>query len=100
MNGDSGIVNSDSGNDRKSVHVQPEQVFTMNRNRCSRSTRMSVHDQPDYALLPVVERRIGNAQLPTHLDHAGPSFGLAQGKGDLLLGKLGLFHDKILLSVK
>ena len=49
VNGDSGNVNSDSGNNRKSVHVQPEQVFTMNRNRCSRSTRMSVHDQPDYA---------------------------------------------------
>ena len=49
VNGDSGHVNTDSGKDRESVHVQPEQVFTMNRNRCSRSTRMSVHDQPDYA---------------------------------------------------
>ncbi len=49
VNGDSGNVNTDSGNNRKSVHVQPEQVFTMNRNRCSRSTGMSVHDQPDYA---------------------------------------------------
>ena len=50
VNGDSGNVNTDSGKDRESVHVQPEQVFTMNRNRCSRSTGMSVHDQPDYAL--------------------------------------------------
>ena len=68
VNGDSGNVNTDSGKDRESVHVQPEQVFTMNRNRCSRSTRMSVHDQPDYAITDALvmalwRRRPGQALL-------------------------------------
>ena len=33
----------------KSVHVEPEQVFTLNRNRCSRSTGIGVHVEPESA---------------------------------------------------
>src|SRR6266581_4140251 len=40
---------------RKSVHVQPKQPFTINRNRCSRSTEMTVHLRPKYATAAVLE---------------------------------------------
>jgi hypothetical protein len=42
-------VNSNSGKTGKSVHVQPELVFTFNQNRCSRSTGMGVQFAPEYA---------------------------------------------------
>jgi hypothetical protein len=49
VNTHSGMVNSDSGKTGKSVHVQPDWVFTFNQNRCSRSTGMGVHFAPEYA---------------------------------------------------
>ena len=49
VNSDSGMVNGDSGKTGKSVHVEPEWVFTLNQNRCSRCARMGVHDGPEYA---------------------------------------------------
>ena len=33
----------------KSVHDEPECLFTFRQNRCSRQTRISVHDGPEYA---------------------------------------------------
>ena len=36
-------------NGPESVHVQPESVFTLNRNRCSRSTGIGVHVEPESA---------------------------------------------------
>jgi hypothetical protein len=42
-------VNSNSGKTGKSVHVQPEWVFTFDQNRCSRSAGISVHFGPEYA---------------------------------------------------
>jgi len=44
-------VNTDSGKSLKSVHLQPESLFTLNQNGCSRSSGMGVHDGPEYALL-------------------------------------------------
>jgi len=37
----------DSGAHRKSVHLGPEFMFTMIRNRCSRCARISVHVAPE-----------------------------------------------------
>lgn len=34
---------------RKNVHVRSERAFTLNRNQCSRSPRMTVHVAPEYA---------------------------------------------------
>jgi hypothetical protein len=42
-------VNTDSGKSLKSVHLQPESLFTLNQNGCSRSSGMGVHDGPEYA---------------------------------------------------
>lgn len=39
MNADSGIVNGDSG--------KPPKAFTLNRNDCSRSPGISVHNEPE-----------------------------------------------------
>ena len=50
VNADSGMVNTDSGKSSKSVHLQPEWLFTLNQNRCSRSSGMGVHDGPEYAV--------------------------------------------------
>jgi hypothetical protein len=44
-------VNTDSGKSLKSVHLQPEWLFTLNQNGCSRSSGMGVHDGPEYAFL-------------------------------------------------
>jgi len=49
VNTDSGIVNTDSGNYPKSVHLPPESLFTFDQNRCSPSTRITVHLAPVYA---------------------------------------------------
>ena len=49
MNSDSGNVNTDSGKSLKSVHLQPESLFTLNQNGCSRSSGMGVQDEPEYA---------------------------------------------------
>ena len=49
MNSDSGNVNTDSGKSLKSVHLQPESLFTLNQNGCSRSSGMGVHNGPEYA---------------------------------------------------
>lgn len=53
VNTHSGMVNTDSGNDPKSVHVHPEWVFTFVRIRCSRSAGMAVHDGPEYAHMAI-----------------------------------------------
>ena len=49
VNSDSGNVNTDSGKSLKSVHLQPESLFTLNQNGCSRSSGMGVQDEPEYA---------------------------------------------------
>ena len=48
---------------------------------------------------PEVERRLAEAPLPTDIRHGGPALGLAQGKGDLLLGELRALHGGPSLSV-
>ena len=51
------MMNTYSGNLCKSVHVRPEWVFTLNQNRCSRSTRISVHVEPEYAVADNVTKK-------------------------------------------
>jgi len=43
-------------------------------------------------LLREVERRFGNAHLPTDIGHRGAGLGQSQGVRDLLLGVAGLLH--------
>jgi hypothetical protein len=55
-------VNTDSGKSLKSVHLQPESLFTLNQNGCSRSSGMGVHDGPEYAVgsydIPVAQGEV------------------------------------------
>lgn len=43
-------------------------------------------------LLPVVERRLADAELPAEFGHGRALLGLAQGLGNLLVGVPGLLH--------
>jgi len=57
------MVNTDSGKSSKSVHLQPEWLFTLNQNRCSRSSGMGVHDGPEYAFQHNNEMYRSNLQM-------------------------------------
>lgn len=48
--------------------------------------------------LPVVERRIADAQFPADLFDADSQLRLLQGKGDLLLSEFASLHDIIPVS--
>gem|GEM_PF-5370282 len=48
-------------------------------------------------LIPVERCSLGNSQLATNLFYMGARLGLAQGKGNLCLGKFALFMAIILL---
>ena len=62
VNSDSGNVNTDSGKSLKSVHLQPESLFTLNQNGCSRSSGMGVHDGPEYAYCTVAHAKYGELE--------------------------------------
>jgi len=81
VNSDSGNVNTDSGKSLKSVHLQPESLFTLNQNGCSRSSGMGVHNGPEYA--PRSSLTIGNSGFePTRnsKDAGADSFAVLEGK--------------------
>ena len=44
-----GKLNTDSGDQAKVFTFSPEWVFILDRNRCSSSFGMGVHDGPEYA---------------------------------------------------
>ena len=67
VNSDSGNVNTDSGKSLKSVHLQPESLFTLNQNGCSRSSGMGVHDGPEYAISRLVPK-FGLADMTAFID--------------------------------
>ena len=75
VNSDSGNVNTDSGKSLKSVHLQPESLFTLNQNGCSRSSGMGVQDEPEYALPAERLSKIGKQRFDAmenlHPDEVG-----------------------------
>lgn len=54
----------------KSVHVQPESLFTFRQNRCSLSIRMSVHFGAEYANNKLEEKRERKKYSPQFKDQA------------------------------
>jgi len=49
VHADSGVMNSDSGHGAELWHFEPEIAVTINQNQRSRSARMGVNDEPEYA---------------------------------------------------
>lgn len=64
VNGDSGKMNTDSGNRQESVHLQPEFMFTFNQNGCSRSARIGVHLGSEYASRKLMTELGKNPSVP------------------------------------
>lgn len=60
----------DSGGGPKSVHVRPESVFTIIRNRCSHCSRITVHVWPEYAVFVLHSELRGDSGRKTPA--AGP----------------------------
>jgi hypothetical protein len=50
VHADSGVMNSDSSHGAELWHFKPEIAVTINQNQRSRSARMGVNDEPEYAL--------------------------------------------------
>ena len=50
------------------------------------------HPQVGEALLPDVECRVADAELPAYVRHRRPALGLAQGVGELRFTELRLLH--------
>ena len=70
MNTYSGIMNTDSGKPGKSVHLEPEWVFTFGRNRCSDWTGIRITDHPMLSRLQcykVVESDSIDTACPSYL---------------------------------
>ena len=86
VNSDSGNVNTDSGKSLKSVHLQPESLFTLNQNGCSRSSGMGVHNGPEYAPLG---KCIATPSLLAYLITSKYADGLPLYRQDQMFKRLG-----------
>ncbi len=93
VNSDSGMLNTVSGKEGRSVQVEPEWAFTLVRKWCSRWTGIGVHDRPEYAAQfswPTTTILTSNHSL-TEINW--PKIGILQAVG-YRVGDKGLFKNE------